>query len=131
MQDGGPLSGLDIVFRHHPYDWDRPESLEALLGELSGDTAVIAASSEGGLFEYGSDASIVANLAVLRGGNVRHVAGSVTSADESHRRQITDSRFKLLPRGLAGFAPLAERGGYSIAQAEPAQLSEQVLLRSA
>jgi hypothetical protein len=33
-----------------------------------------------------------------------------------------------MPRGLKGFAPLAERGGYRIAKAETAQISEQVLL---
>jgi hypothetical protein len=65
----------------------------------------------------------------LRAGNVKLVAGSVTSADETQRRQITASRFKLVPRGLEGFTPLAARAGYRIAQAETARLSDQVLLR--
>ena len=97
--------------------------------ELGTVGAIVAASSKGGLFEYGSDAAIVANLEALQAGNVKLVAGSVTSSGEAHRRQITASRFKLIPRGLEGFAPLAERAGYRIAQAETAQLSDQVLLR--
>jgi hypothetical protein len=130
-KDGGPLNGLDIAFDHRSYDWDQPAPLEALLRELSAANAVIAASTEGGLFEYGSDAAIVANLKALRAAGVTCVAGSVTTADENRRRTITASRFKLIPRGLEGFAPLADRAGYRIARAETAQLSEQVLLEAA
>ena len=126
--DGAPLAGLDVTFRHRHYDWNAPAALEAVLHDLAESGAVVAASSEGGLFEYGSDDAIVGNLAALRAGNVRVVAGSVTSNDERRRRMATASRFKLIPRGLTGFAPLAERGGWRVARTESAQLSEQVLL---
>ena len=126
--EGAPLAGLDVSFDHRRYNWDEPGALGLLVDELVAAGAVIAASSEGGLFEYGDDAAIVANLAALRAG-ARLVAGSVTSADESRRRAVTASKFKLIPRGLEGFAPLATRGGFRIAQAESAQLSDQVLLR--
>ena len=126
MRDGAPLAGLDIAFRHRRYDWNEPASLEALLREAK--AAIVAASSEGGLFEYGSDEAIIGNLTALHRAGVRSVAGSVTSSDESRRRMITASRFKIHPRGLKGFAPLAGRAGYRIAQALPAQLSDQVLL---
>jgi hypothetical protein len=131
VADGAPLAGLDVVFDHRRYNWDEPAPLGALLRELGAAGAIVAASSEGGLFEYGSDAAIVANLETLRAADVKLVAGSVTSSDEAHRRNITASRFKLIPRGLAGFAPLAARAGFTIARAETAQLSEQVLLRPA
>lgn len=131
MQDGGPLAGLDVAFHHHRYDWNETTPLARLLGELNSFGSVVAASSEGGLFEYGDDAAVIANLKALRAGNVTIAAGSVTSDDESRRRMITASRFKLVPRGLAGFAPLADAGGWRIARAEPAQLSEQVLLAAA
>jgi hypothetical protein len=127
--DGAPLAGLDVSFDHRRYNWDEPDALKTLVDELAAAGAVIAASSEGALFEYGSDNAIVANLQALRAGGARLVAGSVTSADESRRRTITASKFKLVPRGLEGFAPLAARGGFTIAQTEPAQLSDQVLLR--
>jgi hypothetical protein len=126
--EGRPLHGLDIAFEHRHYDWNEQASLAALTGALAATGAIVAASSEGGLFEYGSDAAIVANLRALRAGGVNLVTGSVTSADESHRRRITATRFKLVPRGLEGFAPLAKRGGYRIARAETAQLSDQILL---
>jgi hypothetical protein len=127
----GPLAGLDIVLRHHDYDWNQPALLEGLVGTLASAGAVIAASSEGALFEYGSDQAIVGNLQALRrnGSGARLVAGSVTCADESRRRMIAQSRLKLVPRGIAGFAPLAAHAGYRIAKVESALLSDQVLLR--
>jgi hypothetical protein len=46
------------------------------------------------------------------------------------KRMIAQAkRFRLFPRGLEGFAPLAERGGYALAESRPAIVSEQVLLR--
>jgi hypothetical protein len=125
--EGAPFAGLDVSFDHRRYNWDEPGALKSLVDELVTAGAVFAASSEGGLFEYGNDAAIVANLEALRAG-ARLIAGSVTSADEARRRTITASKFKLIPRGLEGFAPLAARGGFAIAKAETAQLSEQVLL---
>ncbi|HEY4143262.1 MAG TPA: hypothetical protein VGM57_17735, partial [Pseudolabrys sp.] len=93
---GAPLAGLDISLNHRRYNWNEPAALKSLVGELVAAGAVIAASSEGGLFEYGSDAAVVANLVALRPG-ARLVAGSVTSADESQRRRLTMTKFKLIP----------------------------------
>ncbi|HVZ51300.1 MAG TPA: hypothetical protein VG986_04995 [Pseudolabrys sp.] len=131
VQNGAPLAGLDIAFRHQHYDWNATASLDALLREVSASAAIVGASSEGGLFEYGGDDAIVANLTTLRTHRVDAVAGSVTSANESSRRRLTATRFKLHPRGLEGFAPLAGRAGWRIARSEPAQLSDQVLLAPA
>jgi hypothetical protein len=129
--DRGPLAGLDIGMRHHDYDWDRPAALVSLVEKLVSRGAIIAASSEGALLEYGSDQAIVANLQALRanGAGARLVAGSVTCADATRRRLIARTRFKLVPRGLAGFAPLAAQAGFRIAKALSARLSDQVLLR--
>jgi hypothetical protein len=129
----GPLAGLDIGMHHHDYDWDRPAALENMVGKRVSAGAVIAASSEGALFEYGSDEAIVANLKALHadGNGARLVAGSVTSADNIRRRMINQTLFKLKARGLGGFAPLAAQGGFRIVKAEPAFLSTQVLLRAA
>ena len=42
---------------------------------------------------------------------------------------IAQTRFRFFARGLEGFAPLAERSGYAIAESRTAVMSEQVLLR--
>jgi hypothetical protein len=131
LAQGRPLHGRDITWHHASYDWNTTAPLAALVRTLVSAGAVVAASSEGALFEYGSDDAIVANLAALRAGGAgaRLVAGSVTRADESRRRVIAQSRIRLFPRGLAGFAPLAARAGFAIARSENAWLSDQVLLR--
>ncbi len=129
--DGGPLEGLDVGMRHHDYDWNQPAMLESLVARLISAGAVVAASTEGALFEYGSDQAIVANLKALHadGTGVRLIAGSVTCADETRRQIIAETRFKLVPRRIAGFAPLAAQAGFRIIKSESALLSEQVLLR--
>ena len=130
-QAGRPLHGLDVAWAHRAYDWNEPAALARLVGDLASAGGLIAASSEGALFEYGSDAAIVANLTALRGNQrgARLVAGSVTPADDVRRRMIAETGFKLVPRGVAGFAPLAARAGFRIAQVENAMVSDQVLLR--
>jgi hypothetical protein len=60
---GGPLHGLEIQFHHHAYDWNHTAPLARLLTDLATPGAIVAASSEGGLFEYGADDAIIANLA--------------------------------------------------------------------
>ena len=130
-RDGAPLRGLDADFRYQAYDWTQTQTLQRLLKGLAAGGAVIAASSEGGLFEYGDDESIVANLAALRDAGVNIVAGSVTGSSELRKQTIADSKFRLIPRGLEGFEPLARRAGYAIATSATALISEQVLLRLA
>src|SRR5262249_49167233 len=78
--DGRPLHGLDAAWQRHDYDWNAPAALARLVRDLTGAGGLVAASSEGALFEYGSDEAIVRNLVALRadGTGVRLVAGSVT-----------------------------------------------------
>ena len=129
MGSEGPLHGLDVQFQHHAYDWNDTAPLTRLLADLNAVGAIIAASSEGGLFEYGTDGAIVGNLTALARAGVPIVAGSVTSSSEFRKRMIGRTKFQLFARGLEGFAPLAEQGGYAIAQSLTAIVSEQVLLR--
>ena len=126
---GGPLHGLEVQFQHHAYDWNDTAPLARLLAGLAARGAIIAASSEGGLFEYGTDDAVVANLTALARAGVPIVAGSVTSSSDVRKRMIAQTRFRLFARGLEGFAPLAERSGYAIAESRTAVVSEQVLLR--
>ena len=127
--EGRPLAGLEVIFRHESYDWNQPDLLAQRLREAAARGAVIAASSEGALFEYGSDEAIVANLQALAGAGARAVAGSVTRSDSLRQRIIAQGRFKLIPRGIEGFSPLAARGGFEIARVEMTPISDQVLLR--
>jgi hypothetical protein len=129
--DGGALAGVEVALSHETYDWNRPAKLDELVGQAAARGAIVAASSEGGLFEYGSDQAIVANLRALHaaGRGARLVAGSVTRADGIRRRSIAACGFKLVPRGVDGFAPLAQRGGFRVDRVEVTPLSDQLRLR--
>jgi hypothetical protein len=124
---GSPFEGLAITFDATPYDWNDTSGLERIL-ETIPKSAIITSSSEGALFEYGSDEAIIANLRILHG-NAKLVVGSVTSNQPIRCKQIKATRFNLTPRGLEGFRPLTERAGYSIDRAEITPLSDHVLLR--
>ncbi len=65
LAEGAPLHGLSISFEYIPYNWSDTAPLRSLL-ERIGPGHAVAASSEGGLFEYASDEDIAANLAALR-----------------------------------------------------------------
>jgi len=127
----GPLAGLTIDLRHQTYDWNDAEPLRALIKRLGSERSIIVASSEGALFEYGSDAAVVGNLAALHdgGSSVRFAVGSVTRADTATRRMLEHSPFKLILRGVERFSELAARGGFSVVRFESALMSDQVLLR--
>jgi hypothetical protein len=115
---------------HCDYDWTETGALKALITEIKKIGGLIGASSEGGLFEYGSDDAIVSNLRILHAG-ARFVTGSVTNDDKIRRRMIAMSGFKIIPRGIGAFAPLAEAARFEIVKTRTAFLSEQVLLRPA
>ena len=82
--EGAPLHGLQISFHHTPFNWSDPAELRDLKGLFEDEQSVLSASSEGALFEYGSDEDITGNLQVLNGLTPADtvVAGSVTRADE-------------------------------------------------
>jgi hypothetical protein len=96
--EGGPLKDIDVSLAHRDYDWDHPAELKRRMQDWTAAGALIIASSEGGLFEYGSDQAIMDNLHILHEG-ARFVAGSVTNGDAIRRQMIAMSHFKVIPRG--------------------------------
>jgi hypothetical protein len=124
--EDGPLHGLHIEFRHRVYDWSRAEELAPVVDGLRFENAVWAASSEGGLFDYGSDADVLANLERLTGASV--IVGSVTRADRLMQEMQRDSPVKLVMRGHAAFGTLAARAGWRVARVVERVISDQVAL---
>jgi hypothetical protein len=68
---------LDISFRYMKYNWNDPSGMEGLLTERK--DWVTLCSSEGGLFEYGTNEDIISNLNLLydRTGDDVKIAGSL------------------------------------------------------
>ncbi|HTP02287.1 MAG TPA: hypothetical protein VMJ64_13015 [Anaerolineales bacterium] len=129
---GAPLNGLKIEFEHITYNWSDTAPLQNLLRSLD-PQALVAASSEGALFEYGSDTDIIRNLRVLHdespGSAV--LAGSVTRADEIGRVMNSGSRAALQLRGIDAFLALARESGWSLAERIDRPISHDISLKKA
>jgi len=62
---GAPLEGLDVTLEYTAYQWAEPQRLQSYLEKSNLRESVVAASSEGGLFDYGTDAEIGGHLKIL------------------------------------------------------------------
>lgn len=62
----GPLAGITATMTFVPYSWDQPSSLASALDDWNIRGEYVLASSEGALFEYGSDRPVIASLLLLR-----------------------------------------------------------------
>lgn len=130
LGEGAPLHGLDLRFHYVPHDWKDVQELRELLDALRVDDPVMAASSEGGLFEYGSDEEIVANLETLGAGTPAEtfLVGSVTRGDGPARYLNASSKIPIQPRRLEDFRALVERAGWTVEQALERPFSYNVRL---
>jgi hypothetical protein len=126
---GAKLHGLDVTFTLVAYDWRHPNRLAEQLAALDLGSAVWAASSEGGLFEYGDDEAIVSNLRVLRkAGSGATVSGSVTRDDGPAALSRDPNGVATIPRSLAAFRALANQGGWAVDEAITVPFSFDVRL---
>ncbi len=132
LAEGAPLHGLQIAFQHTRYDWSDTEVLRRLVDSFEAQS-VVAVSSEGALFEYGSDADVSANLRALyeltSAGGV--IAGSVTRADDLGRMLNgvgLGSRAAIQFRGLEAFTALANSAGWTVVRSIDRPLCHDVLL---
>jgi hypothetical protein len=125
----GPLAGRDVELVTRQGDWQDTAGLKTVVDAVPRD-AILAATSEGGLFEYGSDTDIVGVLNVLAA-RVGIVTGSVTRDERLNQLMRRYSRTETKPRGLAVFGELVAPTGYRIARSMPGVLGDQVLLTRA
>jgi len=125
-----PLDGLDVDFRHFRYEWSEAERLRAALGELNACETACGISSEGGLFEYGSDEEIVSNLAGLHAGTAgdAFIVGSVTRDGGPVRASLLANRVATRPRTIEGFRGLAGQAGWTVQEVIERPFSFHVLL---
>jgi hypothetical protein len=136
LSKGAPLHDLQISFQHIPYNWSDPTGLRTLMESFESGQSVVAVSSEGALFEYGSDEDITGNLQALNEATPFEtvIAGSVTRADDLGRMAngaSLGSQAAIQFRGLEAFTALANRSGWKITKVIDRPLSHNVLLEKA
>jgi hypothetical protein len=112
---GGPLSEMTVGFHHAAYDWSDASQLPGLLASLPAD-AVCAVSSEGALFEYGTDQQIVENLRALRITSPTAAAfvGTVTRDSAATRASRASTRVTTIPRPIEAFRDVASMAGWRL-----------------
>ncbi len=117
LADSGPLKGVQADFQYHHYDWINSRTLAALVEDWDLERSIVACSSEGGLFEYGDDRTVVSNLETLRSllPPDTSVVGSVTR-DGPHQRALRASGMPSPTplRSREGFAALIARAGWEL-----------------
>jgi hypothetical protein len=118
--DDAPLSGVAAHLEAIEYNWADTSRLRAVLDSIE-PGCVVAGSSEGGLFDYGSDKEIVANLATLRDGTppdfvmVGSVVRDLNTLDSRLRPSAQSSaRPNIRHLGLEAFRTLAGRAGWMV-----------------
>ena len=117
--EGGPLRGLDITLEHVRYDWTDTTVLDTGLAAMTRDGGLVACSSEGALFDYGSDEEIRANLASIRRGTRAGtiVVGTVTRAARARglgARERSPHRVAVIPRTFEEFETLVHSAGWRV-----------------
>ncbi len=78
LSNDAPLCGLDVTFEHIAYDWSNTDRLQEVMKEID-EKDITIGSSEGGLFEYGTEEIIINNLQVLKSHNSNNftIIGSI------------------------------------------------------
>ena len=131
-QPGGPLHGVDITFAHTTYRWNDAKHLADELKRCPREV-VAAVSSEGGLFDYGSDEEIAANLAAVRDVLPADttVTGSFTPPKPADTPAPVGPRFAIRERDVNALGAVARGAGWEIARAIPRPFQTTCLLRRA
>jgi hypothetical protein len=120
-EPAAPLHGVDVIITHERYDWADPSTLSTALRKVAPgpEEPTIVGSSEGGLFEYGSDEQIVGNLEALRETAPADllVAGSALKEEPITRLMKKMSRTSFVPRTLDDLTAVVARAGWKLVEA--------------
>jgi hypothetical protein len=138
--EGMGLAGLDLRLERLAYDWGNPGALRDLGRAAAAEGAACVASSEGGLFEYASDADIGANLRALAEGFAEGAAsvgearrapvwiGTISRADGPAAFLNGASGASVRLRARTDFEAAVGDAGYRVARSVDCPLSASVAL---
>ena len=101
-----------MAWEHAALRWDQGGEMEARLAGLPAD-AVVALSSEGALFDYGSDAEITALLRLLRARRPDcPVVGTISRSDGPGGDFNRENLARVVPRSPEAMRALANGTGW-------------------
>jgi hypothetical protein len=116
--ESAPLANVAVTLKYVHYNWNDVSALRNLLIQIDAQRGVVAASSEGGLLEYGSDDAIAENLTILKEqtGDTFFFVCSIfrdeQSIDSSVRLAKANSQLGIRFLGRREFTNLSHRLGW-------------------
>lgn len=127
---GAPLEKVDAVLKYSRYDWKQPEALAGIFGIRVTAGSIVAISSEGGLFEYGDDYTVISNLTALAklAGRGAVFAGSVTRDEGPIKLLKQTSSVPTVQRNLKDLEKILLGAGWELKNIEQGVFSNNVLL---
>lgn len=125
-----PLDGLNLHVHHWPVTWSELGQLRETLASMRVQDAICAVSSEGALFEYGSDEEITGVLRAIHNATAEtaFVVGSVTREGPCAKAAQRASRAATRPQSMEAFSQLASSAGWRVDHTITRPLSYQVQL---
>jgi hypothetical protein len=127
LAEGGALEGLDAAMIRVAYDWDEASTLGVVARDAADAGAITAASSEGGLFEYG-------NLKALASGPAGISVIGTLSRDDGPARILNEASgtaIRIRLRGSGEFEALLRSGGWALVREIDTPLSRVFALNRA
>jgi len=129
--EGAPLHGVDVEFHRMAFDWSAPTGLGSMLPLTANEKKIVVGSSEGGLFEYGSDKEILEVLRDFREATPLEATftGSLSRSDgyARHLNQAGGTAVRLW--NLEDFVRLVQSAGWAVSQTTECPLSLVVCLK--
>jgi len=127
----GPLQGLAVTLNYIPYDWKQAQRLRDYLQTLNFDKAVVVVSSEGGLFDYGTDEEILTNLEILYDITPSDavLAGTITPVGGPGRIFNRVNGVRIVPRTLTDFERLIGQAGWMVQESIEQPMNHVVGMR--
>jgi len=113
---GAPLHGLDLDYQHFQYSWSDPRPFKSWLREWQADKCGVVISSEGGLFEYGSNDEIKGIMQALNeaASDDCLMVGSVYRDGNLNHEIKKLGKLTIQPRSEESFAELMESTGWTV-----------------
>lgn len=128
QEPGGPLAEIKASLAFHEYSWTEPSSFRGTAARWGSDGACMIISSEGALFEYGSDAIVEANLRFWREVGACALAGSAIRADSAGNAMVARSPFALYARSQESIESMARQMGYTLRRAIEGVATDQFII---
>ena len=126
-----PLAGLDITLDYTPYHWDEPQRLQTCLESLKLRDSIVVASSEGGLFDYGTDSQIIGHLEIIRAMTPHHtvVAATTTPTGGPGRAFNQTSGTRTISRTRDAFGELVASAGWVVSEVAGVMMNDVSVLK--